>query len=67
MRAEQVIEAAHAVHQGSGPHSHPVSDPNGHLRVAGYRDLDTASVAHLRPLRATQDHIDAPIDQAGRA
>ena len=63
-RAEQLIEAAHAVHQGSGPHSRPVSDPNEHTIVAGYRDHDTAPVADLRPLRATQEHIDIPLDQS---
>jgi Domain of unknown function (DUF4062) len=56
--ADQVIEAAQAIHQGTGPHSRPVSDPNGHDRVAGYRDHDTAPEVDLRPLRATLEHID---------
>jgi hypothetical protein len=60
-RSEQLIEAAHAVHQGSGPHSRPVSNPNQHDRVAGYRDHDTAPQADLRPLRATQEHVDTPL------
>jgi hypothetical protein len=65
--AEQVIEAAQAIHQGTGPHSSPVSDPNGHDRVAGYRDHDTAPQVDLRPLRATLEHIDTelPDSQSG--
>ncbi len=56
--ADQVIEAAQAIHQGAGPHSRPVSDPNVHDRVAGYRDHDTAPEVDLRPLRATLEHIE---------
>ncbi|MGH3197201.1 MAG: hypothetical protein ACRDNT_14975 [Streptosporangiaceae bacterium] len=55
--AERAIEAAHAVHQGTGPHSSPASDPNGHDRVAGYRDHEAAAQVDLRALRATLDHI----------
>ena len=51
--ADQAIEAAQAIHQGTGPHSSPASDPNGHDRVAGYRDQETAPRG--RPPAATRD------------
>ena len=62
--AEQAIEAAQAIHQGTGPHSSPVSDPNGHDRVAGYRDQETAPEVDLRPLRVTLEHIETTLPQA---
>jgi hypothetical protein len=68
--AERAVEAAQAVHQGTGAHSLPASDPNGHDRVAGYRDHNTAPKPDLRPLHTSMEHIDtdlpeAPFHQAG--
>lgn len=57
--ADRVIEAAQAVHQGTGPHSSPVTDPNQHDGVAGYRDSGSCPQADLRPLRTTLNHIDS--------
>jgi hypothetical protein len=59
--ADRVIEAAHAVHQGTGPHSGPVADPNQHDHVAGYRETGCSPQADLRPLRTTLDHIDSSL------
>ena len=55
--ADQVIDAAHAVHQGSGPYSTPTADPNDHDRVAGYRDGQSAPRPDLRPLDTALEHI----------
>ena len=54
---EEVIDAAHAVHQGSGPYSTPPADPNDHDRVAGYRDGQSAPCPDLRPLDTALEHI----------
>ncbi len=62
--ADQAIEAAQAIHQGTGPHSSPASDPNGHDRVAGYRDHETASEVDFRPLRVTLEHIEQALPEA---
>jgi|GEM_PF-840760 len=62
--AEAAIEAAQAIHQGTGPHSSPASDPNGHDRVAGYRDHETAPEADFRPLRVTLEHIKEALPEA---
>ena len=62
--AEAAIEAAQAIHQGTGPHSSPASDPNGHDRVAGYRDHETAPEVDFRPLRATLEHIKEALPEA---
>ncbi len=62
--ADQVIEASQAIHQGAGPHSGPASDPNGHDRVAGYRDQETAPEVDFRPLRVTLEHIDTALPEA---
>jgi len=59
--ADRVIEAAQAIHQGTGPHGSPVSDPNGHDRVAGYHE--TAPEVDLRPLRVTLEHIDTNLPE----
>jgi hypothetical protein len=61
--ADRVIEAAHAIHQGTGPHSRPASDPNGHDRVAGYRDQESAPEVDLRPLRVALEHIDTSLPE----
>jgi len=61
--ADQTIEAAQAIHQGAGPHSSPASDPNGHDRVAGYRDHETAPEVDFRPLRVTLEHIDTALPE----
>jgi len=62
--ADQVIEAAQAIHQGAGPYSGPAADANGHDRVAGYRDHETAPEVDLRPLRVTLEHIDTALPEA---
>jgi hypothetical protein len=62
--ADQVIGAAHAIHQATGPHSGPASNPNEHDRVAGYRDSEAAPQADLRSLRATLTHIDTALLEA---
>lgn len=59
--ADRVIEAAHAVHQATGPHSGPATDPNQHDHVAGYRDAESAPKIDLRPLRTTLEHIDSDL------
>ena len=62
--ADQAIEAAQAIHQGTGPHSSPASDPNGHDRMAGYRDHETAPEVDFRPLRVTLEHIEQALPEA---
>ena len=62
--AEQVIEAAHAMHQGTGPHSSPTSDLNNHDRVAGYREHEAAPAVDLRPLHKVLEHIDTALPEA---
>ncbi|MGO9190598.1 MAG: hypothetical protein ACLP8X_19360 [Streptosporangiaceae bacterium] len=42
----------------------PASDPNGHDRVAGYRDHETAPEADFRPLRVTLEHIKEALPEA---
>ena len=55
--ADQVIDAAHAIHQGTGPHSTPATDPNGHDRVVGYRDGQSAPRPDLRAFDTALEHI----------
>jgi hypothetical protein len=61
--ADQTIEAAQVIHQGTGPHSSPASDPNGHDRVVGYRDQEAAPEVDFRPLRLTLEHIDTALPE----
>jgi hypothetical protein len=63
--ADQVIDAAHAVHQGSGPHSGPAADPNDHDRVAGYRAGQSTPSPDLRPLDTAMKHISTPPPESG--
>ena len=58
--ADQVIDTAHAVHQGTGLYSTPAADPNDHDRVAGYRDGQSAPRPDLRPLDTALEHISTP-------
>jgi hypothetical protein len=51
------------IHQGTGPHSSPASDPNGHDRVVGYRDQEAAPEVDFRPLRVTLEHIDTALPE----
>ncbi|HEY6791243.1 MAG TPA: hypothetical protein VI365_28435 [Trebonia sp.] len=62
--ADQIIEAARTVHQGTGPHACPATDPNQHAQVAGYLDDDTRPMADLRPLRTAVEHINSPLPAA---
>ena len=56
--ADQVIDAARAIHQGAGPYSEPAFDPNTLDQIAGYRDNQSAPRPDLRALRMTLEHID---------
>lgn len=61
--ADQVIGAARAVHQGAGPHSGPVTDPNQHDGVAGHLDYEFVPKADIRPIRTTLEHIDTDLPE----
>lgn len=61
--SDLIIEAAHAVHQGAGPHAGEVTDPNEHEQVAGYLDDAPRPVADLRPLRKALGHIHSPLPE----
>ena len=63
--ADQVIDAAHAVHQGTGPYSTPAADPNDHDRVAGYRDGQSAPRPDLRPFDTALEHISTAPPESG--
>jgi hypothetical protein len=63
--ADQVIDAAHAVHQGTGPYSAPAADPNDHDRVAGYRDGQSAPRPDLRPFDTALEHISTAPPESG--
>ena len=62
--ADQAIEAAQAIHQGTGPHTSPASDLSGHDKAAGYRDQETAPEVDFRPLRVTMEHIEGALPEA---
>ena len=62
--ADQVIDAARAVHQAAGPYSEPASDPNTLDQVAGYRDDQSVPRPDLRAVRMTLEHIDEPMANA---
>jgi hypothetical protein len=65
--AERAIDAAQAVHQGTGPHGNPASDPDGHDQVVGYRDPGAGPEVDLQPLRTTLKHINTAVpDAAGK-
>lgn len=65
--ADQAIDAAHAIHQGTGPCSPPPSDPNGQSLVSGYRDPQSAPAPDLRPLDKSIDHINTAPSGPGDA
>jgi hypothetical protein len=56
--ADQIIDAARAVHQRTGPHTGQVTDPNQHDGATGYLDRDNAPKVDVRPIRTTLEHID---------
>ena len=62
--ADQAISAARAAHQGTGPHASPLSDPNQHEHVAGYRDPVPVPRPDLRALQAALEHIDTDLPPA---
>lgn len=64
---DEVIDAAHAIHQSTGPHSRPPIDPNHHDHVAGYRNPQSAPRPDLRPLDQSIEHIDAAPPKSGDA
>jgi hypothetical protein len=65
--ADQIIDAARAVHQGTGALSDPAANPNEEDGVIGYRPADSAPQADQRPIDVTLAHIHTPLaddDQA---
>ncbi len=49
--ADQIIDAARAVHQGAGPFSEPAVSPNEQPGVVGYRHSEAMPEVDERPLR----------------
>jgi hypothetical protein len=60
--ADQVITTARAIHQGSGPHAEPISDPTVHEGVIGYRNPSTGPKPDLRPLQIALSHVEESLD-----
>jgi len=61
--ADQFIEAARALHQGTGPHAGQAVDPSRHDGTVGYLDDGTRPAPDLRPLRMALDHIRSPLPE----
>jgi hypothetical protein len=61
--ADQIIEAARAIHQGTGPHADQAVDPNQHDGAVGYLDDGTRPTPDLRPLRMALDHVRSPLPE----
>jgi hypothetical protein len=65
--ADQIIDAARAAHQGTGPLSDPATNPNEEDGAIGYRPVDTAPQADQRPIDLTLTHIHTPISDDDQA
>jgi hypothetical protein len=59
--AEKVIDAARAVHQGTGPVSSTAVDPNTRSEAIGYRDPAAAPRPDRRPLGLGLEHLQLPL------
>jgi hypothetical protein len=64
---DRIIDAARAVHQGTGPLSDPTTDPNEDDDVTGYRRTDATPEVDERPVHLTLDHIHRPLGDSGQA
>jgi hypothetical protein len=58
--ADQVVDAARAVHQGVGLLSEPDTDPNGAPGVLGYRTSQVHPKVDERPVRLALQHLAVP-------
>ena len=58
--ADQVVDAARAVHQGVGLQSEPDTDPNSVPGVLGYRSSAVHPKVDERPVRLALQHLAAP-------
>lgn len=58
--ADQVVDAARAVHQGVGLQSEPDTDPNGVPGVLGYRISTVHPKVDERPVRLALQHLSVP-------
>lgn len=61
--ADRLIDAARAVHQGTGPLSEPAADPNGREGVVGYHGWDAIPQVDERPIRITLRHVHEALDE----
>jgi hypothetical protein len=59
--ADRLIDAARAIHQGTGPLSEPAVDPNSQDGVIGYRRPDANPEVDERPVRLALNHIHIPL------
>ncbi len=55
--ADGFIDAARAVHQGTGPLSDPAADPNSQHSNIGYRHTDASPEVDKRPVHLALDHV----------
>ena len=62
--ADQVVDAARAVHQGAGLQSEPDTDPNGAPGVLGYRASKVHPKVDERPVRLALQHLAVPAAEA---
>jgi hypothetical protein len=60
-KADRIIEAARAVHQGTGPLSEPAVNPNDEHGVIGYRHTDASPQVDERPLHLALEHTHTPL------
>jgi hypothetical protein len=65
--ADQIIDTARAVHQGTGPLSDSATNPNDEDGVIGYRPADTAPQADQRPIDLTLTDIRTPLPDDDQA
>jgi hypothetical protein len=65
--ADQIIDAARAVHQGTGPLSDPAANPNNADGAIGYRRADAAPQADHRSTDFTLTQIRTPLPDDDQA
>jgi hypothetical protein len=58
---DRIIDAARAIHQGTGPESESAVNPNDADGVIGYRRTEATPEVDERPLHLTLEHIHTPL------